>query len=66
MLVLSTKVNKEERVSEPIMITTKSGEVIEVYLLKVKGNQARIGFRCDKDNVQVDSYKNHLRRKSGH
>lgn len=37
-------------------LTTKSGEEIFVVLSDIKGQQARVGFSCDRD-IKIDQLK---------
>lgn len=47
MLMLTLKQPNEKK-NEHIKIVTKSGEEIEIHLSKVRGKQAQVGFKCDK------------------
>lgn len=45
MLVLTRRPN------ESLVLTTPAGEVIEVRMLRIRGNQAHLGIQADKQVV---------------
>jgi carbon storage regulator len=58
MLIL----NRKE--GQSVVITTETGEEIEVDILEIKGKYAKLGFKAPK-TVSVDRKEVHERKKGG-
>lgn len=53
------------RISESIVITTPTGVQVTVWILGIKGNQARVGIEAPKD-ITVDREEIYLRKTAGY